>query len=71
MCWKIASFSTQNIEKKSNDEASEQPPNQLSHGGLSKTLQPFNHIRQKKTDKISKSIELSKSFFNNNLIAMF
>ena len=58
--------------KKSNNEASEQPLNQPSHGGLSKTLHPLNHIRPKKeTDKISKSVELSKSFFNNNLIAMF
>ena len=48
MCWKIAFFSTQNIEKKSNNEASELPPNQLGHGGLSKTLHPLNHIRQKK-----------------------
>ena len=57
--------------KKSNNEASEQPPNQPSDGGLSKTLHTLNHIRQKKTDKISKSVELSNSFFNNNLIAMF
>ena len=49
--------------KKSNNEASEQPPNQPSHGGLRKTLHPLNHIRQKKIDKISKSVELSKSFF--------
>ena len=45
-------FSTQNIEKKSNDEASEQPPNQPSHGTLSKTLHPPNHIRQKKKKQL-------------------